>query len=314
MLASLDVQGPLGGTLVLDFTRYLPGAFASRELLRLGARVVRIEQPGGDPMRLTAPEWHEELNAGKESVVCSLPDEASFAQALLARADVVLESFRPGVAARLGVGPQDAPPSCVYCSITGFGVGNRHEQRVGHDLNYLGWAGVLEPTAPSLPPVQSADLAAGALGAVVEILAALLGGTGARIVVSMTHNAYPLASRAHVLTDGHACYSVYACADGRSLTVGALEPKFFARLCELLGRPELAERQYDADQDALRAELAGEIAQRPLADWLALFDNEDVCVGPVATRDEAAEFAPPSHGTAAALGAHTERWRQAVGA
>jgi len=87
----------LGGTLVVDFTRYLPGAFASRELQRLGARVVRVEQPGGEPMRHTSPEWHDELNAGKESVVCDLPAEREFAQALLARADVVLEGFRPGV-------------------------------------------------------------------------------------------------------------------------------------------------------------------------------------------------------------------------
>jgi len=300
--------------LVLDFTRYLPGAFASRELLRLGARVVRVEQPGGDPMRQAAPTWHDELNAGKESVVCSLPEEKAFAQALLARADVVLESFRPGVAARLGIGPDDAPSSCVYCSITGFGAGNRHEQRAGHDLNYLGWAGVLERTAPALPPVQAADLAEGALGAVTEILAALVSRKGARIVVSMTHNAYPLASRARVLTDGHACYSMYACADSRLLTVGALEPRFFERLCELLGQSELAERQYDADQPALRAELATAFARRSLAGWLALFEGEDVCVGPVATREEAAEFAQPSLGDAPELGADTERWRQEIAA
>src|SRR5207249_11334343 len=95
----------LRGRLVIDLTRYLPGAFASSELQRLGARVVRLEQPGGDPMRLTAPDWHDRLNAGKESVVCELPREGDFARALLSRADVVLESFRPGVAARLGVGP-----------------------------------------------------------------------------------------------------------------------------------------------------------------------------------------------------------------
>ena len=304
------MQGPLGGLLVLDFTRYLPGAFASRELLRLGARVVRVEPPGGDPMRETATAWHDELNGGKESVVCDLPREAAFAQALLARADVVLESFRPGVAARLGIGPEDAPPSCVYCSITGFGVGNRHEQRAGHDLNYLGWAGVLERTAPALPPVQAADLAAGALGAVTQILAALVAQSGARIVVSMAHNAYPLASRAPVLTDGFACYSMYTCADGRRLTVGALEPKFFARLCELLGRPELAQRQYDPDQAALRAELAAVFAREPLGKWLTMLDGEDVCVGPVATREEAAEFAPAAHGSAPTLGAQTDDWRR----
>jgi crotonobetainyl-CoA:carnitine CoA-transferase CaiB-like acyl-CoA transferase len=304
------MQAPLAGILVVDLTRYLPGAFASSELHRLGARVVRIEQPGGDPMRHTAPAWHDELNEGKESVVCDLPAEADFARALLARADVVLESFRPGVAARLGVGPDDAPASCVYCSLTGFGLGTRHEQRAGHDLNYLGWAGVLERTAPALPPVQVADLAAGALGAVTEVLAALVAGGGARIVISMTHRAYPLAARTPVLTDGFACYSIYACADGRYLTVAALEPKFFAQLCELLGRPDLAGRQYEADQPALRDELAATFARRPLTDWLALLAGSDVCVGPVATRQEAAEFAPPSRGRAPDLGEHTRAWRE----
>jgi alpha-methylacyl-CoA racemase len=307
------MQAPLGGKLVVDLTRYLPGAFASRELLRLGARVVRVEQPDGDPMRHTAPAWHDELNAGKESLVADLPAEAPFVRALLARADVVLESFRPGVAARLGVGPDDAPASCVHCSITGFGLGNRHERRAGHDLNYLGWAGVLERTAPGLPPVQAADLAAGALGAVTEILAALVAGGGARLTVSMTHGSYPLAARTPVLTDGFACYSIYACADGRMLTVAALEPRFFAHLCELLGRPELAARQFDGDQGPLRAELAAAFAQRSLADWLAVVDAEDVCVGPVSTRAEAAEFAPEPLGEPPRLGAHTAAWRRELG-
>jgi crotonobetainyl-CoA:carnitine CoA-transferase CaiB-like acyl-CoA transferase len=173
---------------------------------------------------------------------------------------------------------------------------------------------VLEPTAPALPPVQTADLAAGALGAVTEILAALVAHSGGRIVVSMTHRSYPLASRAPILTDGHACYSIYACADGRFLTVGALEPRFFARLCELLGRAELAERQFDPNQEALRAELAAAFAERPLADWLALFRGEDVCVGPVATLAEAAPFAPPSLGPPPKLGEHTDAWRTEVGA
>ena len=305
----------LGGSLVIDLTRYLPGAFASRELLRLGARVVRIEQPGGDPMRATAPEWHDELNAGKESVVCELPAEAAFAQALLARADVVLESFRPGVAARLGVGPDDAPAGAVYCSITGFGPG---EQRAGHDLNYLGWAGVLEPTAPALPPVQAADLAAGALGAVTEVLAALLvrsrTGDGARIVVSMTHGAHRLAARSRVLTQGYACYSIYATSDARMLTVGALEPKFFAHLCDLIDRPELAARQYDDDQAPLRDELQSVFATRTLSDWLERFEGEDVCVGPVATYDEAAGSYGEVTGAAPPLGEHTEKWRRELAA
>ncbi|MBV8257227.1 MAG: CoA transferase, partial [Actinobacteria bacterium] len=123
---------PLAGLLAVDLTRYLPGAFASAELLRLGARVVCVEQPGGEPMRESAPAWHAALAAGKESVVVDLKEDATLARALVERADVVIESFRPGVAARLGVGPEDASERAVYCSITGFGLGNRHEQRAGH--------------------------------------------------------------------------------------------------------------------------------------------------------------------------------------
>ncbi len=316
---------PLRGLLVVDLGRYLPCAFASAELLRLGARVVCLEQPGGDPLRATAPAWHAALAAGKESVEVDLKAEPALARALLARADVVLESFRPGVAARLGVGPDDVPGRTVYCSLTGFGLGGRHEQRAGHDLNYLGWAGALADTTPAWPPVQIADLAAGGLGAVAQVLAALLErertGAGGRLVVSMTHGSHRLVAHRlggdplpRLLTGGLACYRIYATADGRHLTVGALEPVFFRRLCELLGRPELAERQYEDDQEALAAELAALFAGRPLAAWLDLFEGEDVCVGPVATLAEAAAdlgTGPP--GPAPALGEHTAAWRAELG-
>lgn len=308
--------------LVVDLARYLPGAFASRELLRLGARVVRVEAPEGDPMRLTAPAWDEALRRGKESVTCDLRRDAAFARALCSRADVVLEGFRPGVAARLGVGPDDLPARVVYCSITGFGLGGRHAGRVGHDLNYLGWAGALADTAPAVPPVQAADLAAGALRAVTEVLAALVRrgrtGEGARLVVSMTHGSHDLVSHRlggdplpRLLTGGLACYAVYGTADGRFLTVGALEPRFFARLCELLGRPELAQRQYAAGQEALRRELAALLVARPLEHWLALFDGEEVSVGPVATLAEAHDdLGPwPEPPPDVPLGAHTGAWR-----
>ena len=321
MVPSRRMQPALQGQLVIDLSRYLPGAFASTELLRLGARVVRVEQPGGDPMRKTAPGWFDALNAGKESVVCDLPAEAPFLRALLSRADVILETWRPGVATRLGVRPRDVPERAVYCSITGFGSEGRHAQRAGHDLNYQGWAGVLADTAPAWPPVQIADLAAGALGAVTEVLAALLArertGRGGHVVVSMTHNTHRLASYRlagdpvpRLLTGGLACYRTYATADGRFLTVGALEAKFFIRLCELLDRPELAAEQYGPDQDELAEALAAIFATRPLDAWLAAFDGEDVCVGPVATLAEAAaDLGTASPGRAAALGEHTAQWR-----
>ena len=218
------------------------------------------------------------------------------------------------MAERLGIGPGDVPEATVYCSITGFGDDGPHRSRAGHDLNYLGWAGVLEDTGQGLPPVQAADLAAGALGAVVRVLAALLErertGAGARIVVSMTHGSHDLVAHRlggepvpRMLTGGLACYRTYGTADGRLLTVGALEPKFFRRLCELVGRPELAERQYGADQEALGEELAAIFAGRTLAEWLSLFDGEDVCVGPVWTRAEAAaEFGTVGSGGAGAAG------------
>jgi alpha-methylacyl-CoA racemase len=317
---------PLAGLLVVDLSRYLPGAFATQELQRLGARIVRLEPPGGDPMRSTAPAWHDALNAGKESVVCDLKAEPELGRALCEQADVVVESFRPGVAERLGVGPGALPESVVYCSITGFGAGGAHELRAGHDVNYLGWAGLLADTAPSNPPVQVADLAAGALGAVNAILAALLErgrtGRGSTLVVSMTHGSHRLAAHRlggdplpRFLTGALACYRLYETADGRHVTLGALEPKFFVRLCELLGRPELAERQYDATaQEELAGELAGIFGGRPLAEWLDLFEREDVCVGPVATLAEASvEFGDPPRGFAPALGADTDAWRRELG-
>jgi alpha-methylacyl-CoA racemase len=285
---------PLAGTLVVDFTRYLPGPFASRELLERGARVVRVEAPGGDPMRDVAPGWHEALNAGKESVVWDLEQDPGLGRAVCARADVVLEGFRPGVAQRLGIGPGDVPDSVVYCSITGFGP---DERRAGHDLNYQGWAGLLADTAPALPPVQIADLAGGALYAVVEILAALLererSGRGRHIDVSMTHNAHRLAAhRLHgeperTLTGALACYRIYETADGRYLTITPVEPKFWRRLCEVIRREDLVDRQYEQGQEALAAELAAVFRTRALADWVALFEGEDVMAGPVATLAEA---------------------------
>jgi len=290
--------------LVVDLSRYLPGPFATRELLRLGARVVRVEPPEGDPMRLVDPGWDAELNAGKESVVCDLKAEPELARALCRRADVVVEGFRPGVAARLGLEPG---PRTVWCSITGFGSEGRHAQRVGHDLNYLGWAGVLEATAPANPPVPVADFT-GSFAAVREVLAALLErartGRGARLEVSMTHEAHRLAAPP-LLTGAAACYRVYECGDGRYLTVAALELRFWQRFLELVGLPGL---------DAFAPELPGleaRLRERPLAEWLELLDGEEVCAGPVAALAEAAqECGAAPRGESAPLGEHTDAWRQ----
>ncbi len=306
---------PLAGLLVVDLTRYLPGPFASRELMRLGARVTRLLPPGGDPLQELAPAWHEALNDGKETVEVDLKAEPERGQALCAEADVVLESFRPGVVERLGIGPEQLPERVVFCSFSGFGPG---DQTAGHDLNYQGWAGLLADTAPAMPPVQVADLGA-ALRAVAEVLAALLErertGRGGHVQISLTHSAHELASHKlggepfpRLLSGGLACYGIYATADGRHLTVAALEPRFFRRLCELIGRPELAARQWDAEQELLEAELAEIFAAHPLETWLELFDGEDVSVGPVATLEEAAaqlRLSPSAAGSASKSGSRS---------
>jgi len=205
----------------------------------------------------------------------------------------VLEGFRPGVWERFGI---DLPPTTILCSITGYGSGGRHEQEAGHDLNYLGYAGVLADTAPSVPPVQIADLAAGAQGAVIEVLAALLdrerSGRGARIVTSMTHASHRFVAHRlagdpvpRLLTGGVACYRIYETADGRHLTVAALEPKFWRNLCALLERPDLTDRAYEASLP----ELDELFRSRTLRDWRTLLEGRDTCVGPVLTLAEAAD-------------------------
>src|SRR4051794_40976793 len=283
-------MAPLAGVTVADLTRYLPGPFASRELLRLGARVVKIEPPEGDPVAATNPSAYRALNEGKARL--SWDARTQPPPAVLAEADVVLEGFRPGVWERLGV---RLPETTILCSITGFGSDNPHALDAGHDLNYLGYAGALEDTAPALPPVQVADLAAGAQGAVIDVLAALLErartGRGARLVVSMTHGSHRFVAHRlrgepvpRLLTGGVACYRIYETADGRHLTVAALEPKFWRNLCDLLDRPDFIDRAFDAELPALTA-LFRTRTQRA---WLDLLEGRDTCVGPVLTLAEAA--------------------------
>jgi len=281
---------PLTNVTVADLTRYLPGPFASRELLRLGARVVKIEPPDGDPVASTNPDAYRALNDGKE--ILSWDARTAPAPDVLLEADVVLEGFRPGVWERLGV---QLPETTILCSITGFGAHGPRAQYAGHDLNYLGYAGALADTAPALPPVQIADIGAGAQSAVIEVLAALLErartGRGARIVVSMTHGSHRFVAHRltgepvpRLLTGGAACYAIYETADGRHLTVAALEPKFWRVLCELLDRPDLGDRAFDAELPEL-AELFRSRTQR---EWLDLLEGTDACVGPVLTLEEAA--------------------------
>jgi alpha-methylacyl-CoA racemase len=315
---------PLEGLRVLDLSRLLPGPYATLVLADLGADVVKVEDPrGGDGLRALPPLAGEAsgafhaLNRNKRSVALDLarPDGCDAFLRLAARADVVVESFRPGVLDRLGVG-WDAlharNPRLVLCSITGYGQDGPYAARAGHDLDYLAISGVLAvsgpPEAPAPPGVQLADVAGGAWPAVAGVLAALLAragsGEGAHVDVSMTDGAAallalplamaaargaPLASGRELLSGGAACYGVYRTRDGRFVALAALEPKFFAAFCAAVGRPELAERQLEDGGAGPRAELEAIFAARTRDAWAELAAAHDVCLAPVLEGDEPRE-------------------------
>jgi crotonobetainyl-CoA:carnitine CoA-transferase CaiB-like acyl-CoA transferase len=312
---------PLSGVRVLDLTRLLPGPFATMVLGDLGADVVKVEDPrAGDWLRHLPPLEGEQsiafagLNRNKRSIAIDLsrPEGAAAFRRVARGADAVIESFRPGVLDRLGIGFEALRrenPGVVLCSVTGYGQDGPHALRAGHDLDYLAASGVLAangpPDAPCPPGVQIADLAGGAWPAVAGILAALVGrsrtGKGAHVDVSMTEGALatmalplamawargsPIARGRELLDGGAACYGVYRTRDGRHVALGAREPKFFAAVCEAAGRPELAARQGEEPQDALRAEVARIFAARTRDEWREFAEANDVCVAPVLEGDE----------------------------
>ncbi len=328
-----ESTAPLAHLRVLDLTRLLPGGYATQMLADLGADVLKIEEPGvGDYARTMAPyvkgtdgvgvEFFA-LNRNKRSAAINLKHPAG-REALLrlvVQADVLVESYRPGVMDRLGLGHEAlraANPRLVICAISGYGQTGPYRLRAGHDLNYIGYAGLLAHLTtpgqpPTLPGAQFADVAGGALMAVAGILAALVGrsisGEGRVVDVSMTDGALAMLPilAGQVLTgddepepgaamlDGSLpCYNVYETADGRFLTVGALEPKFWQSLCERLDRPDLIAHQVPtdaADRQRTIDELAAIFHTRPLREWLELLAGDDMCVGPVNTLREALDDA-----------------------
>jgi alpha-methylacyl-CoA racemase len=337
----------LSGLRVLDLTRLLPGPVATLRLAELGADVLKIEAPGeGDYARTmlqsdadrasgTPSAFYRIVNRGKRQMTLDLKSAAGRAQLIdLARdSDVLVESFRPSVMARLGIGYdvlREANPKLVYCAITGYGAHGPFADKAGHDLNYIAYAGVLDQFAshdgtPIAPNFQLADLLGGALVAVMEMLAALWhvarGGEGRRVDVSMTHAMHTHNVMAHValangqetatragaglLNGGVPCYDVYRTKDDRFIAVGALELKFWQTLCTALGRPDWATRHWSLgqaiggdDASQLSAELAACFGQRTRDEWIALLEPLDCCVAPVLTPAEAAAhplFASPEN-------------------
>jgi crotonobetainyl-CoA:carnitine CoA-transferase CaiB-like acyl-CoA transferase len=316
---------PLDGMTVLDLTRLLPGAVATMMLGDFGADVIKIEEPGtGDPARTVPHRSKREspyflaTNRNKRSLVVDLKQAAGrevFLR-LAERADVVVEGFRPGVMDRLGLGYdrlRQANPRLVYCAISGYGQGGPYRLRAGHDINYIGIAGVLglngeQDGPPAVPGVQIADLAGGSMQAVIGILLALQArahtGEGQMVDISMMDGALammfiPLANLliggtepgrgTETLSGRYACYHAYETKDGRHLALGALEPKFWANACRVLGREDLIPRQFSdgPEQAEVIAALKTIFRARTAAEWLAAFQEADACLTLVNTVGEA---------------------------
>jgi crotonobetainyl-CoA:carnitine CoA-transferase CaiB-like acyl-CoA transferase len=317
----------LDGVRVLDLSRLLPGGFCSLLLADFGADVLKVEDTGaGDYIRWSAPNYEGAepsassalflaLNRNKSSIRVNLKTEEGreVLLRLVRDADVLLESFRPGVMDRLGVGWErlrEVNPRLVYCAITGYGQDGPYRDRPGHDMNYLGLVGLLGLTGDrDGPPVQAAgqiaDVGGGALTAAFGILAALRerdrSGEGQLVDVSMADGALSWLAMvaARYLCEGEAptrgelelagslvCYRPYECSDGW-VTLGALEPKFWQAFCRGVGREDLIERQFDRPASAAHAEVQAIFRARTRAEWQAFASEHDCCLEPVLGLDEA---------------------------
>jgi crotonobetainyl-CoA:carnitine CoA-transferase CaiB-like acyl-CoA transferase len=327
---------PLAGVTVADLTVTLPGPYATSLLQRLGARVIKLEPPGGDLTRAT-PALHDAINAGKESVEVDLavPEDAELARAVVARADVVVEGWRPGVAARHGLGPRDVRerhPRVVYCSLSGYGAEGALRERPGHDVNYVAASGMTALLFGDRPaealPVPLADLAGGTFAA-LRIVAALLQaratGRGAFVDVSITGAMRDWVDAAGGEEPPTAFlpllphYGVFETADGHRLSIGnAHEDHFWSGLCRALGmadRAGLTIGERLVEREALRDLVAGGIRTRTRAELEALLGAEDTCW---AFADPPAESGRPGgmlaapQGGVPSLGEHTAGVRAEV--
>jgi alpha-methylacyl-CoA racemase len=323
------MSGALSGLRVLDLSRLLPGGFCSLLLADLGAEVLKVEDTGmGDYVRWSPP-YHEgaddsaksahflAVNRGKRSIRLNLKEDAGreVLLRLVREHDVLLESFRPGVMERLGVGYErlrEENPGLVYCALTGYGQTGPYTARSGHDMNYLGVNGLLGLTGePAGPPVQAAgqiaDLGGGALMAAFGILAALhereRSGRGQMVDVSMFDGSLSWLAlvAAKYLCDGAVpargelelaggliCYRPYACRDGW-VTLGALEPKFWQAWCRGVGREDLVERQFERPGSDAHAEVERIFLERTRSEWRGFAERHDCCLEPVLGLDEALE-------------------------
>lgn len=309
---------PLEGLLVVDFSTLLPGPMATLLLAEAGAEVVKVERPGrGEEMRGYDPKWGRDsinfalLNRGKRSIALDLkdPKERARLDPLIARADVLVEQFRPGVMARLGLGYDEVAkvnPRLIYCSITGYGQTGPKRDVAGHDLNYIGDTGLLALSMggagdrPVVPPALIADIAGGAYPAVMNILLALTerarSGRGRYLDIAMTDNLFPFmywamgnglaagqwpGNGTDLVTGGTARYRLYPTSDGKVLAAAPIEQKFWDAFCEAIAlEPDL--RDDAKASEATIARVTAIIASEPAAHWRERFAASDCCCSIVA--------------------------------
>lgn len=311
-------QSPLlQGVRILDLSRLLPGPMCTAHLAAMGADVIKVEDPRTGDYARGMGSFYEAVNRGKRSVALDLKTDRGREafMALAATADGVLEGFRPGVVASLGI---DYPsvkavrPQIVYCSLSGYGQNGPYRLKSGHDINYLAYAGILDETGvagqqPGLCNIQIADVLGGSVSAAMGMLAALFSarqtGEGRYVDVAMTdcalaHNVMPLmAHNDHgataprgedYLTGGLPWYGVYATLDGRYVALGALEAKFWQAFCDEIGRPEWRDQPEDPEtRRRISHELTELFGSRPLEYWMERFEHVDCCFSPVLTLAEA---------------------------
>ncbi|MDF1820608.1 MAG: CaiB/BaiF CoA-transferase family protein [Alcanivoracaceae bacterium] len=321
------MAGPLSSLKVLDFSALLPGPFGTMVLADLGADVLRIESPTRpDMVRMLPPmdegvsAVHGYLNRSKRSVAVDLkkPEGVEVIKRLVKDYDIVVEQFRPGVMARLGVGYEDLKainPGLIYCSITGYGQDGPYASRAGHDMNYLSIAGMTgyngrRSSGPAPMAFQVADVAGGSCHAVMGILAAVIHrqhtGEGQQVDISMTDAAFSM----HALTappalvggedpelertqlNGGSFYDCYETSDGRWFSVAGLEPQFFMQFCTAIGRPDLAGKGLAMAPDVVaevKAGISAAMKEKTFAEWQQVFAEIDSCTEPVLTFSEACE-------------------------
>lgn len=317
-------MGPLTGFKLLDLSRLLPGPYCSLLLADLGMEVLKVEEPeSGDYMRKMGPIRQSDsayflaLNRNKKSMTLNLKTKGGkeIFYKLIETYDTVLEGFRPGVMDRLGIGFQELAkrnPAVILCSLTGYGQDGPYRDRSGHDINYIGLGGILELTGtneagPVIPGVQIADMGAGAMMAAISILAAVLNrektGEGQHLDVAMhdgviswlsihagkylADQKLPRRGEMH-LSGRYACYQVYPTRDGRYMSLGALEPKFWKNFCEAIGKQDLILKQFIEGEERVRIieEIKTLFKTKTQVEWTEFFKKVDACCEPILTLEE----------------------------